>query len=455
MPVGIQGGISPNQLMVNGNPNGVVPAPIYTIVIDRNTGTQYQNTDGGTTWVALTAMAGTMAGLTNTGALVESGVVTVTGVSGTLTNYAPTGVTTAREIDITVSGFTTLDTLAAGQVEGRMVRIRNNAASVHRISISHEGSGTAANRFLTGGGGAWELNVGAVHDFEYRAGRWQGVSVVDTRFPSLNVNGSIAAGGDATLTGATNTIGDATTDVLNIGGDMVGRTSTGVFGWAASTDPTAAKDAGLKRIAAGKIALNDGGTNGEATRDLYLRHMYLGGSGTGQGITSPSIGSLTWVAGSDTTQARDTGLSRNAAGVVEVNNGTAGTLRDLTLRKITASDRASLTGLALTNYASASPSGAVNDYALVDVSTQPGLRLDAGVATVISGLAISQVSGSVVVIHNISAVNSITLTHDTLSTAANRFYLPNNADVVIRPNGSATFRYDGTSSRWRMIGSAL
>lgn len=345
--------------------------------------------------------AGTFASVTNTGALVESASITPTALSGSTSNYAPTGFSGARVVYQNTTGAATLTGLAGG-TDGRVITFTNTGSST-LIFNSEDGSSLAANRFQFPAAAQYVLENGAVNQpssltLRYSSaagsgtGRWLLMSVV-----SKFVGGATTFGSDATFQGAlqvngNTTLGNGTSDAINIVGDVLGRTSTGVYGWAASTDPTATKD---------------------------------------------------------------TGLSRSAAGVVEINNGTAGTLRDLTLRKITASDRASLTGLALTNYASASPSGAVNDYALVDVSTQPGLRLDAGVATVISGLAISQVSGSVVVIHNISAVNSITLTHDTLSTAANRFYLPNNADVVIRPNGSATFRYDGTSSRWRMIGSAL
>ncbi len=47
----------------------------------------------------------------------------------------------------------------------------------------------------------------------------------------------------------------------------------------------------------------------------------------------PSDGVYTWVSGAIGT-ANDTGLARNAAGIVEVNNGTAGTFRDLILRTL-------------------------------------------------------------------------------------------------------------------------
>jgi hypothetical protein len=50
------------------------------------------------------------------------------------------------------------------------------------------------------------------------------------------------------------------------------------------------------------------------------------------GIRTRSSFSIGWVSGTNTAVAADTALSRNAAGVVEVNNGTAGTFRDLIVR---------------------------------------------------------------------------------------------------------------------------
>lgn len=48
---------------------------------------------------------------------------------------------------------------------------------------------------------------------------------------------------------------------------------------------------------------------------------------------------------------------------------------------------------------------------------------------------------------------TITLKHDATSTAANRFFTPNNADFAIRQNGACDIEYDTTSSRWRVIGA--
>jgi hypothetical protein len=50
---------------------------------------------------------------------------------------------------------------------------------------------------------------------------------------------------------------------------------------------------------------------------------------------------------------------------------------------------------------------------------------------------------------NISATNSLTIKHNTISTAAFRFYCPNGEDFIIPPNGACDLYYDITVSRWR------
>ena len=56
-----------------------------------------------------------------------------------------------------------------------------------------------------------------------------------------------------------------------------------------------------------------------------------------QSFVMGSAGYLAWCSGSNSLGTPDAGVTRNAAGVVEINNGTAGTLRDLSCRAITAS----------------------------------------------------------------------------------------------------------------------
>lgn len=73
---------------------------------------------------------------------------------------------------------------------------------------------------------------------------------------------------------------------------------------------------------------------------------------------------LGWVASGQANQNPDTALWRNAAGVVEINNGTKGTYRDLLLRNLTAS------GLlcAGTYTVSTLPSASANAYKFATVS---------------------------------------------------------------------------------------
>ena len=62
--------------------------------------------------------------------------------------------------------------------------------------------------------------------------------------------------------------------------------------------------------------------------------------------------------------------------------------------------------------------------------------------------------GRVVTIFNISTTASITLSHDTGSANANRFFLPNASSVTIPPLSGIEFIYDSTSTRWRPNGAA-
>lgn len=74
---------------------------------------------------------------------------------------------------------------------------------------------------------------------------------------------------------------------------------------------------------------------------------------------------------------------------------------------------------------------------------------DAGGSTV-TGI-VAQETGRRITLINIGSVGSLTLSHDTTSTAANRFLNPSAGAVVIPVNGSVDLWYDGTSSRWRVL----
>lgn len=70
----------------------------------------------------------------------------------------------------------------------------------------------------------------------------------------------------------------------------------------------------------------------------------------------------------------------------------------------------------------------------------------------ITGVA-NGADGRILILHNIGSNNAV-LKHDVTSTAANRFYTPNNSDFTLSQNESVALQYDSTSSRWRVLAQA-
>lgn len=120
---------------------------------------------------------------------------------------------------------------------------------------------------------------------------------------------------------------DGTTGKLIQGGSGVTISDAGALDLPAGTitDPAitfAGDSAGWFRNAADQWTFTP---NGTVNRFTLLTTAFRGASNA----------LLSWSATADSTNGADTGLGRNAAGVVEINSGTAGTLRDLTLRTLT------------------------------------------------------------------------------------------------------------------------
>lgn len=88
-----------------------------------------------------------------------------------------------------------------------------------------------------------------------------------------------------------------------------------------------------------------------------------------------------------------------------------------------------------------------NDYNPTGLATASTIRQDASANVNVTGLA-DGATGRIIIFHNVSTTNTITLKNqDTGSTAANRFI--QHADILLSPNHSALLQYDATSSRWR------
>lgn len=92
-----------------------------------------------------------------------------------------------------------------------------------------------------------------------------------------------------------------------------------------------------------------------------------------------------------------------------------------------------------------------NDYSPTGFATAAVLRLTSDQPWDINGLA-AGANGRIVQLDNVNAANVITLNHQSgSSTAANRIITPTGNAISIPANGSVWLRYDGTSSRWRVI----
>lgn len=82
------------------------------------------------------------------------------------------------------------------------------------------------------------------------------------------------------------------------------------------------------------------------------------------------------------------------------------------------------------------------------------VRIDLSAEAEITSIS-GGVDGRILILSNIDPSFSVYLRHDdgATGTAANRFLLPNGAQMVINPGAAAAIIYDSTSQRWRCYGS--
>lgn len=168
-----------------------------------------------------------------------------------------------------------------------------------------------------------------------------------------NING-VAFDGTAniTVTAAAGTLSGAT---LAAGVTASSLTSVGTLTSLTVSDTIQAAAASNYTSILGGVDLNetDPGTSGV---QYYAGNLMTFLDGTCRFNLSilkdfriPSDHMFSWSSQADNFAAADTGLSRNAAGILEINNGTAGTFRDLKARAGTFSGALSATNLSGTN----------------------------------------------------------------------------------------------------------
>lgn len=96
-----------------------------------------------------------------------------------------------------------------------------------------------------------------------------------------------------------------------------------------------------------------------------------------------------------------------------------------------------------------------NNWAPTGFAAASQIRFDTDAAGYsITGLAVGQVDGSEMLLANDGAF-PVTIPHeDVLSTAANRFDMSNDSDVLLAAGATLLVTYDATASRWRVKGGA-
>lgn len=150
-------------------------------------------------------LAGTShAAVTKVGAFAGT-VIRPAALTGTVNDWAPTGLSTATSIIVATSGTTTLNGLTGG-VEGRQIQLCNTGT--FDLTLANEAAASAAaNRFMLAGAANWILgltgNSCAAFVYDGTALRWKMTSKTGTIMPSLTVAGAVTVGTTLNVTGAT------------------------------------------------------------------------------------------------------------------------------------------------------------------------------------------------------------------------------------------------------------
>lgn len=90
-----------------------------------------------------------------------------------------------------------------------------------------------------------------------------------------------------------------------------------------------------------------------------------------------------------------------------------------------------------------------DDYTHADLATTSSLYIDATAAFILKGMDAGQ-DGEEKTIFNTSGANTITLAHETSTTASKRFKLPGGGSALVVFGGSATIKYNSSEARWRL-----
>ncbi len=209
-----------------------------------------------------------------------------------------------------------------------------------------------------------------------------------------------------------------------------------------------------------------GFTGGVDARELYVTTTGGNWSYTNQGATSTAANRLAlsqavnWTTNNGASNAETIHLRYDASALrwrQIINSGFAGTVQtgNINGSAFTNTNQVTTGSLTLSGASSDVSTGTINDFAIAN--TFYVLRWTGASSATYNGFA-NAVSGRAFWVVNASTSSSVNLTianEAAGSTAANRFWCPNNTDVVLpggtaNQNSAAFVWYDTTSSRWRV-----
>lgn len=347
--------------------------------------------------------------------------------SGTTNDYSPTAGFRYRLTP--ASGGSTISSLAQGVASGTgRIAIFQNISTTDTITLLHDdgASGTAANRFLFSNGANRVLPPGGAIAIMYdgTSARWRpignGGEPAQVIFPGSQ---------SSTVTGTQDDFALSANATRLV---WTGASQVTFDGFAGGVD--------------GRILIVENASAGPST--LTIASEAAGSTAVNRATGTANANIVVTGAGSQ---------------AILLYEGSTSRWRLIGLSSTTLSQGITL-GSPVTMSGTISPtalSGSTNDYAPTSGTTTFAIRQDISSAATITGLSLAQANGRIILLHNIATTAGDTLTitnEDGLSTAANRFTLPQGQPYIIQPGGSVLLRYDGTSSRWRVdepIGSQL
>lgn len=394
-------------------------------------------TVGGTLGVTGVTTSG---GVVNTGRQVESGIIRPAAITGTVDDWAPTGLSGASTIIASTSGAVLLDGLTGG-VEGRRIVLFNTGT--FSLTIVNESSGSAAaNRFSLAGAENWVLgatgNSTATFEYDGTAARWKMISKTGTSMPSLTVTGAASVGTTLGVTGATTLSGGTTAT----GTVALGTTTTG-------TTTVSGPLAASQTLGVTGVTTLSGGTTASG-------NVALGTTTTG---TTSVAGPLTAAQTLGVTGVTTLSGGTTATGTVALGTTTTGTTTvsgPLSAAQTLSVTGASTLGAAVSFSATATATGVtgtLDDYAPTGIGTAATLDITTSGTTTLDGISAGQVAGRLLTLRsNASGTSNITIVNAAAgSSAANRFLLPGASNLTLTVGNAYLFQYDG--SNWRLIAS--